>query len=230
MPRPYKSLAWAKAGRDYVLNFESGCWGDQSDGGNLTLQNVGLGVANWTPISRPSAWRSPLWTTVHSTKVFVCLFNKTSRCPIFTGDETKINAPEGLILIVYVFSLKDDPSSSYPETFTPVRINIRWLLRRFDAVQDASIAAAMNLFRISCCCGSIRVNSRFMPFPAIEDTTRALASNESFPFVTWTIISVPCGNGLFVWAWHPLKLMSHIFALMRTPESGFTSSIDAASL
>jgi len=185
MPCSYKSLSLGKmlAGR-YVLNFESGCWGDQSDGGNLTLQNVGLGEANWTPTSRPSPCCSPLWTTVHSTNAFVCLFNRTSLCPIFTDDEIRINAPKGLILIVNVFSLKDAPSSSYPDTLTGVRINIRWLLRRFDAVQEASIAAAMNLSRMSCCFGSITVNSRFMPLPAIDETTRALASNKSFPFVT----------------------------------------------
>ena len=184
MPCPYKYRPWQMRSGRYVLNFESGCWGDQSDGGNLTLQNVGFGEANCTPTSRPSACRSPLWTTLHSTNAFVCLFNRTSRCPIFTGDEIRINAPKGLILIVYVFSLKDDPSSSYPDTLTAVRINIRWLLRRFDAVQEASIAAAMNLSRILCCFGSITVNSRFMPLPAVDETTRALASNESFPFVT----------------------------------------------
>jgi hypothetical protein len=182
-------------GGSYVLNFESGCWGDQSDGGNLTLQNVGLGEENCTPTSRPSLWRSPLCTTVHSTKAFVCLFNNTSRCPIFTAEETKISAPSGLMLIVCVFSLKDDPCSSYPDTLTPVRINIRWLLRLFDAVQEASIAAEMNLSRISRCFGSISVNSRFIPFPAIDETTRALASNESLPFVMCTFISVPAGNG-----------------------------------
>src|SRR5882762_7149217 len=77
----------------FTWDFASGCRGVQSFGGKATCQNIGLGSVNSTPACGCSLLRRSIWATTHSSAALVWMFDRVSRCPRYTGVETRSKAP-----------------------------------------------------------------------------------------------------------------------------------------
>jgi hypothetical protein len=111
----------------------SGCFGDQSSGGNATLQNVGQAAENSSPTSPLPARTGPRNTTWHSSSCMVPLCFSITFEPLVSRDCIKINAPCALIAKVAVSSSNTLPCASFPRIRTDTCIKTRWLRRRGPA-------------------------------------------------------------------------------------------------
>src|SRR4249920_2391215 len=103
----------------------SGCFGDQSSGGNVTRQNVGDGAENSNPISALPDRTGPRNATWHSSSFLVALWCISTLAPLVSRVCKRISAPCALIASVAVSSSNALPCASLPRIRTATCINTR---------------------------------------------------------------------------------------------------------
>ena len=116
--------------RDVDIVRASGCFGDQSSGGNATRQNVGQAIVNSNPTSDFPLRTGPKNTTWHSCSCSVALCLMNTRQPLVTRTCRGISAPWALMASVEVSSSNVWPCASFPRIRTATCIKTRWLRRR----------------------------------------------------------------------------------------------------
>src|SRR5580693_3030830 len=94
----------------------SGCFGDQSSGGNVTRQKVGDGAENSNPISALPERTGPRNATWHSSSSLVALWCISTFDPLVSRVCKRTRAPCALIASVAVCSSHALPFATVPRT------------------------------------------------------------------------------------------------------------------